>query len=369
MARRMRANNRSGPDRSIRPRQLGGTAMRRPLLFASALAGAVALAMATALPASADNIVIGLITKTNNNPFFVKMKEGAEAKAKELGVTLQSFAGKYDGDNDTQVAAVESLISAGAKGILITPSDTKAIVPTIKKAREAGVLVIALDTPLDPIEAADATFATDNFRAGELIGMWAAKTLGDKAKDAHIAFLDALENQPTVDVARDQGFMKGFGIDIMNPDHYGEETDKRIVGHQWGKGAEEGGRTGMENLLQKDPDIDVVYTINEPTAAGAYEALKAAGKEKDVVMTSVDGGCPGVRNVKAGVIGATSQQYPLLMASLGVQAVVDYAKTGKKPEPSPGLKFFNTGVSLVTDKPVPGVDSISTDEGLKKCWG
>ena len=78
---------------------------------------------------------------------------------------------------------------------------------------------------------------------------------------------------------RDQGFMKGFGIDIKDPKRYGEETDPRIVGHQWGKGAEEGGRTGMENLLQKDPDINVVYTINEPTAAGAYEALKAAGKD------------------------------------------------------------------------------------------
>ena len=115
------------------------------------------------------------------------------------------------------MAAVESLISAGAKGILITPSDTKAIVPTIQKARDAGILVIALDTPLDPIDAADATMATDNFKAGLLIGQWAAGTLGDKAADAKVAFLDALENQPTVDVLRDQGFMKGFGIDLVIP--------------------------------------------------------------------------------------------------------------------------------------------------------
>ena len=162
-------------------------------------------------------MIVGLITKTNNNPFFVKMKEGAEAKAKELGVELRSFAGKYDGDNEGQVAAIESLISAGAKGILITPSDTKAIVPTIQKAREAGILVIALDTPLDPIDAADATLATDNFKAGELIGQWAAETLGDKAADAKIAFLDALENQPTTDMLRDQGFMQGFGIDSSTP--------------------------------------------------------------------------------------------------------------------------------------------------------
>jgi fructose transport system substrate-binding protein len=335
----------------------------------SLLAGATALGLMIAMPARAEDIIVGLITKTDNNPFFVKMREGAAAKAKEVGAVLRSFAGKFDGDNDTQVAAIESLISAGAKGILITPSDTKAIVPTIKKARDAGILVIALDTPLDPIEAADATFATDNFEAGVLIGKWAAGTLGDKAKSAHVAFLDALEFQPTVDLARDTGFMTGFGIKVADATHYGKETDPRVVGHQWGKGAEEGGRTGMENLLQKNPDINVVYTINEPTAAGAWEALKAAGKEKGVVMVSVDGGCPGVKNVKAGVIGATSQQYPLLMASLGVQAVVDYAKAGKKPQPTAGLKFLNTGVSLITDHPVLGVPSIGTDEGLKKCWG
>jgi fructose transport system substrate-binding protein len=334
-------------------------------------ASALALAMLVTSPAHAAEVLVGLVTKTNDNPFFAKMKEGASAKAKELGVQLQSFAGKYDGDNETQVAAVESLISAGAKGILITPSDTKAIVPTIEKAREAGILVIALDTPLDPIDAADATFATDNFKAGELIGEWAAKTLGpEKAADAHIAFLDAIESQPTVDMLRDQGFMKGFGIDIMTPDHYGEETDKRIVGHQWGAGASPGGRTGMENLLQKDPDVNVVYTINEPTAAGAWEALKAVGKDDgSVLMTSVDGGCPGVKNVQAGVIGATSMQFPLLMAALGVQAVADFAKTGKKPEPTPGLTFFDTGVTLITDPPVEGVPSITSAEGLKKCWG
>jgi fructose transport system substrate-binding protein len=325
------------------------------------------LAAAPAL--AADKIIVGLITKTNANPFFAKMKDGATAKAKELGVELRTFAGRYDGDNETQIAAMEDLINAGAKGVLITASDTKAIVPVVQRARAAGVLVIALDTPLDPIEAADATFATDNFKAGVLIGEWAAKSLGDKAKTAHVAFVDALQDQPTVDAARDLGFMKGFGIDSNDPKHYGHETDSRVVGHQWGKGSEEGGRAAMETLLQKDPEINVVYTINEPTAAGAYEALKAAGKTQGLFMTSVDGGCPGVKNVRDGVIGATSQQYPLLMASLGVEAAVNFAKTGKKPEMTPGLNFFDTGVSLVTDKPVQGVPSITSEEGLKKCWG
>jgi fructose transport system substrate-binding protein len=339
----------------------------------SLIAGVAVTALSAALwaaPAGAeDKVIVGLITKTNTNPFFAKMKEGAEAEAKKLGVELQSFAGKYDGDNETQVAAIENLIAAGAKGILITASDTKAIVPSVEKARQAGILVIALDTPLEPIGAADATFATDNFKAGELIGAWAAKTLGDGAKDARIAFVDAIESQPTVDMLRDQGFMKGFGIDIKDATKYGDEDDPRIVGHQWGAGAEEGGRTGMENLLQKDPTVNVVYTINEPTAAGAHEALKAIGRDKDVIMTSVDGGCPGVQNVKDGVIGATAQQYPLLMASMGVEAVAKFAKSGEKPKPTPGLDFFNTGVALVTDKPVEGVESISSEQALKKCWG
>jgi len=154
------------------------------------LAAVAVLVAGTAGPARAADVFIGLITKTDSNPFFVKMREGADATAKKVGARVQSFAGKFDGDNDTQVAAIENLISAGAKGILITPSDTKAIVPTVKKARDAGILVIALDTPLEPIEAADATFATDNFKAGLLIGEWAAKTLGAKTKTAHVAFLD-----------------------------------------------------------------------------------------------------------------------------------------------------------------------------------
>ena len=134
-------------------------------------------------------------------------------------------------------------------------------------------------------------------------------------------------------------------------------------------GNEEGGRKAMENLLAKDPGINVVYTINEPAAAGAYEALKSIGRENDVLIVSVDGGCPGVQNVKEGVIGATSQQYPLLMASLGIEAIANWAKDGSKPEATEGKGFFDTGVSLVTDKPVDGVESINTTDGTNLCWG
>lgn len=333
-------------------------------------AAAVGLALGSMSAANAmDAVSACLITKTDTNPFFVKMKEGATAKAEEMGVSLKSYAGKVDGDSESQVAAIETCIADGAKGILLTASDTKGIVPAVKQAREAGILVIALDTPLEPIDSADATFATDNFKAGELIGAWAAAQLGDKAKDAKIAMLDLAVSQPSVGVLRDQGFLQGFGIDLKDPAKWGDEDDPRIVGNDVTAGNEEGGRKAMENLLTKDPMVNVVYTINEPAASGAYEALKAVGREGDVLIVSVDGGCPGVADVKAGVIGATSQQYPLLMASLGIEAIAAWAKDGSKPENTPGLDFFDTGVSLVTDKPVEGVESIDTAEGTDRCWG
>ncbi len=321
--------------------------------------------------ASAAQAGVGacLITKTDTNPFFVKMKEGASAKATEIGVDLKAYAGKDDGDNEGQVAAIETCIADGVKGILITPSDTKAIVPSIQKARDAGILVIALDTPLEPIEAADQTMATDNFQAGFLIGSYARAKLGDAAKDAKIGFLDINTKQVTVDVLRDQGFMKGFGIDIKDPNVIGDEDDPRIVGHDYTNGNPEGGRKAMENLLQINPDINVIHTINEPAAAGAYEALKAVGKEKQVLIMSVDGGCPGVNDVAGGIIGGTSQQYPLLMASMGIEAIKKFADTGEKPGVTEGKNFFDTGVTLITDSPVGDVPSIDTKEGLAKCWG
>ncbi len=337
-------------------------------LFGTLTAAGLLAMSGFAMPVLAEDVIVGLITKTNTNPFFVKMRQGAEAKAKEMGVELRTFAGKYDGDNEAQIEAIESLVAAGAKGILITPSDPAGLADTVKRAREAGLLVIALDTPFDPADSADATFATDNFRAGELIGQWAAAKMGDTTK-AKIATLDLSEAQITVDVLRNQGFLKGFGVDVKNIDRMYDEDDPRIVGGDSTLGSEEGGRTAIENLLQKDPGINVIHTINEPAAAGAYEGLKSFGLADQVLIVSVDGGCPGVQNVKDGVIGATSMQFPLLMASLGVEAVAEYAKTGVKPANSEGLSFYNTGVELVTDEPVDGIPSITSEEALKKCWG
>ena len=335
------------------------------------LSAAAVAALTVGLMSSASyaaDVGACLVTKNNTNPFFVKMKEGAQQGAKAAGISLQAFAGEKDGDAAPQIKAVENCIAAGVKGILITPSNDS-VGPALKKARAAGILVIALDTPLADKEGQDATFATDNFQAGTLIGQWAKGTLGDKAKDAHIAMLDINKDNISVDVQRDTGFLVGFGIDVPNKKILASEKDSRVVGHETSEASPAGGVKAMETLLAKDPAINVVYTINEPAAEGAFQALKKAGKEKGVLIVSVDGGCPGVKSVSTGVIGATSQQYPLLMASKGIEAIAAFAKDGSKPKNSDGLDFYNTGVNLITDHPVAGVPSLDSKEGTAKCWG
>jgi fructose transport system substrate-binding protein len=311
--------------------------------------------------AYAQQPVIGLITKTETNPFFVKMKEGAQQAAKAKGAKLLSGAGKADGDNAGQVTHMENMITAGAKTILITPSDSKAIVPSIAKARAAGVMVIALDSPTAPQDATDALFATDNYKAGLLIGQYAKVAM--KGQPAKIATLDLFPGHP-VGAQRHNGFLKGFGAASLPASSNELATAPEVVCMQDSFGDQAKGQTAMENCLQKNPDINLVYTINEPAAAGAYQALKAFGKQQSVMIVSVDGGCAGVRNVKAGVIAATSQQYPLKMAALGVEAGVDYVKTGKK-----AAGYTDTGVTLISDQPMAGVPSKDTKFGLESCWG
>ena len=332
--------------------------------FSRLALSALTLAAMTTLAATAiaaDAPVIGLITKTDTNPFFVKRKEGAQAAATAKGAKLLSAAGKADGDNAGQVTAIENMMAAGAKTIMITPNDSKAIVPAIKKAQAQGVMFIALDSPTDPADATDALFATNNYTAGELIGKYAKAAMA--GKPVKIATLDLFPGHP-VGAQRHNGFMSGFGLKALDAKSNELSKSAEIVCMADSFGDQAKGQTAMENCLQKNPDINLVYTINEPAAAGAFQALKAAGKEKGVVIVSVDGGCAGIKNVKAGMIAATSQQYPLKMASMGVEAGVEFAKGGKKAK-----GYTDTGVTLITDKPMAGVDSKDTAVGTDLCWG
>jgi len=325
-----------------------------------------------------EDLAVTLITKTATNPFFIAMQKGAEEAGKANNVKITTAAGKSDGDEATQIQAIEAATARGDDGILITPA-TDGVEPAMQQAKDAGLYVIVLDTPPADPKSADITFATNNFTAGELIGKWAAGSLA--GKKANIAMLDLFNDKiASVDYNRDQGFLTGMGIDTKDKQKNGDEDktgkytggkggDYEIFCNEPTQGSQDQGRTAMETCLNQSKDINLVYTINEPAAVGANEAIDAAGL-KGVTIVSVDGGCsPGIEAVKSGVIGATSQQYPVKMAQLGVEAIAKYKNTGEKPAVTPGLDFFDTGVQLVTDKPVDGVPSITVAEGEKICWG
>jgi fructose transport system substrate-binding protein len=329
----------------------------------SALAAAIATASAIAAcgnseneqsnasSAASEDVTVGLITKTAVNPFFVDMEKAAKAEAAKERITLLTAAGKFDGDSQSQITAIENMTTRGVKGILLTASDSEALVPTVQKARSAGVAVIALDSPLIPANASDGLFATDNTLAGELIGKWAkAKFAG---KTMRIGMLDVVRSIK-VGAERHDGFLKGLGI---------KEGDPSISGSADSKGDLSHGQSATEQLLQKDPNINLIFGVNEPAALGAVQALRAAGR-KDVTVVAIDGGCGGVRAVKSGTIAATSQQYPKRMAEMGVKAITEFVKTGKKPS-----GYTNTGVELITDDPQGGLPSKDTGFGLENCWG
>jgi fructose transport system substrate-binding protein len=323
-----------------------------------------------------EGVKIDLIVKENINPFWVWMIDGATAKAEELGADLQACWGVRDPDPEGQTTCIENAVARGATTILLAPANAD-VTPAVLRAREEGVIVIALDTATDPPDAVDITFATDNFDAGLRIGQWTAAKLGPEGvENAKIGLINIDPSQPLVGVQRNQGFLQGFGIDVGDPTRWGDETDPRIVGQEVGQGSQENSVTAMENLLQIDPEINVLYTINEPTARGAVQAMNTFGIDvEDVLIVSVDGGCEAMGDIDDGIIDATSQQYPSRMAELGVEWGIRNALTGEVPAPEDsefyieGNEIFNTGVTLITNDPQEGVESITAEEGREICWG
>jgi fructose transport system substrate-binding protein len=300
-------------------------------------------------------VKIGLVTKTDSNPYFISRRTAAEKEATKMGAQFVAAA-TADGDNASQVTAIENMITSGVKAILITPNDSKAIVPTLLAAQKKGIFVAALDTQTDGNKGVDATWATDNTKAGEQQGAYVKAALAGKTP-----VLAMLDLQPGVSVGdqRHNGFLTGLGI---------TDKSKEIAGRQDTSGDQAKGQTAMENLLQKNGNINAVYTINEPAAIGAYTALKNAGKAGSVVLGSIDGGCTGVQAVKAGKIAATVMQFPSKMAVAGVDAAMAFVKNGTKPSVL-ASGYIDTGVQLITDKPLGGLSAKDTTWGLQNCWG
>lgn len=303
---------------------------------------------------NAEPVQIGLVTKTDTNPYFIRMREAAITAARDWpGAQIVARAGAFDGDNDGQVKAVDELVASGVRGILITPSNAAGIVDAVTRAKAKGVLVIALDSETDPPTAVDATFATDNEVAGEQEGAYLKAAIGDAP--AKIVMLNGSPGS-AVDEQRRTGFMRGFGV---------AEGAPEIVASADTNGDATKAKAAMTTLLTQHPDLNGVYTLNEPAAQGAYEALTAAGKTDQVKVTTIDGSCPGVLAVRNNQYAATVMQFPSDMARQGVDAVMDFATRDVRP----AAEIRNTGSEVVGNPIAGGVAIRDTNWGLQKCWG
>lgn len=302
----------------------------------------------------ATPVRIGVVTKTDTNPYFIRIREAAIATANQWrGAEVIARAGRFDGDNQGQVDAVEELVRAGVRGVLITPNNSTGIVDVLQRARARGITVIALDTETSPVDAVDATFETDNVRAGELEGVYLKASLGGASPK--IVMLNGSPGS-AVDIQRQEGFHKGFGLPPGAP---------QIVASVATGADATRAQQAMTAMLEQHPDINAVYTINEPVAEGALRALVARGMTEKVKLATIDGSCPGVLSVRANRYVATVMQFPTVMAQNGVNAVMEFATRGVRPPAG----IHNTGAEVVANEPADAVPVHDTGWGLQKCWG
>lgn len=321
-------------------------------------AGAILLAALSLGGCSDDreDVTVGLITKQEENPYWVTMRHVAEQTARDEGVTLLTATGTSDTDVTAQEAAIADMVERGADGILITPVDSTALLPAIESARNAGVVVIALDTPVEPVDAVDAYFATDNLTAGKIVGEYAQAKAAELGLTPQIAMLN-LAPGISSGQQRHDGFLEGFGI---------TEDDPALVAAVDVEGDRDLAREAMRQILAEQPEVNIVYTVNEPAALGALEVLEEQGVDLDqMVLVSVDGGCRTMREgVRPGRIDATAQQYPENMAREGVRAITAFVRDGTRPS-----GYLDTGVELVTGSEAPEVPSRNIEFGIRNCWG
>jgi fructose transport system substrate-binding protein len=296
----------------------------------------------------AGKTIICFLVKTLTNPYFVAMKPVAQAEANKLGVTLVYEAGNYDGDNATQTSQVDDCVTRHAGAIVLIPELTTGIVPAVRRATKAHIAVLALDTATSPASAVTSFIATNNFQAGVENGQWAKRAM--KGTKAVIALLEGTPGS-SVNTDRMGGFLKGFGVSKSYA------VSDLITNGDQGKA-----QTAMENALTAHPNINLVWTINEPAALGAAVAIKSHGMAGKVKIVSMDGGCRGIRAVQAGTIDTDVMQFPRKMAKLGV----DYGVQASKGKAIP--KLVDTGQPLVARNPM-GMPHKSIAFGLKNCWG
>ncbi len=257
-----------------------------------------------------DTKKVGLVVSTLNNPFFVTLKDGAVAKADELGVELIAL----DSQNDPakELANVEDLIVKGVDVILINPTDSDAVARAVMQANRNDIPVITLDRGANKGKVVT-HIASDNVLGGEMAGDYILKMVG---KNANVVELEGI---PGTTAARDRG--KGFNK-VAN-------GNLNVVARQAADFDRTKGLVVMENILQAEPNIDAVFAHNDEMALGALKAIEGSGR--DILVVGFDATDDAVKSVKDGKLGATVAQKPAMIGANGVIAA-SKVMNGEKTE-------------------------------------
>lgn len=250
--------------------------------------------------AAAAGDTIGLAVSTQNNPFFVTLKEGAEAEAQKLGLKLVVVDAADD--SGKQAAGVDDLLQQQVKVLLINPTDSEAAAASVNRATQAGVPVVSIDRSVQGADVA-AHIASDNVAGGKMAADFIVSKLPEGGE------MVELEGIPGSSAARERG--QGFH-EVMD-----KQQAIKIVAKQPADFDRTKGLTVMENILQSHPNIKAVFAHNDEMALGAVKALEAANK-KDVIVVGFDATDDAQAAVKAGTMAATIAQKPAKIGELGV---------------------------------------------------
>ena len=260
----------------------------------------------------AKTITVGFSVSTQNNPFFVSLKDGVEAKAKEMGVKVVTLAAQDDPAK--QANDISDLIQQKVDVLLINPVDSEAIATSVEAANKAGIPVIALDRSSDGGKVASLV-ASDNVAGGEMAAKYIIEKLGEGINVVEI------EGIPGASATRERG--EGF--------HKLADSKLHVVAKQNADFDRTKGLTVAENILQANDNVQAIFAHNDEMALGAIEAAKSAGK--NIFIVGFDGTDDGVNAVKVeGTMAATIAQQPKLMGEQGLEAAVKAAKGEKVAE-------------------------------------
>jgi ribose transport system substrate-binding protein len=293
------------------------------VLLLAAAAATVACNRGPRTGAAAGKPVVALVLKTLNHPFFVDMQRGAQDAADRLGVQLQVQAAEREVDVDKQMQIIENLLQTGISVLCVTPSGSREIVAALVKARDAKVPIVVVDTRVDPDAAAagrlqwETFVGSDNYSGGRLAGQHAVTISGGSAR---IGILEGVPGHETGD-SRVRGFR----------DAIRDTPGITVVASQTANFEREQGFTVFQNMLQANPDMDLLFAASDLMALGAIEAIAAAGKTGRVRVIGFDALDDAKRAMAAGTMDASVAQFPYEMGKTAVESAVKILNGEKLP--------------------------------------